>query len=757
MTPGNTIGFMNNTAKNYLALIFLTVFTFSSCTEQKEDHTRYVNRFIGTGGNGGISPVAAMPFGMVQLGPDTRTCSSGYHYDDENLLGFSHIHKSGAGCSDFLDILFLPLDINTNTENIENLYRSQFKTSLSHKNESSEPGYYILGLYENRVKAELTATLRCGLQRYYYSMEGGKSVLIDLEHGSDCGCSIVKEQNVDTILMSSFEMVDDNTIRGSRISSGFAPEQHVYFYTTFSQPIKKCVLYVDNQKAEVTVAEGLNIKAILTFDENIKTLDIKTGISSVDLEGARKNLNAEVASKSFDEVKAESHDKWETVFSQVEIETKDKKKKELFYTGLFNVMMYPTLSSDVDNRYRGPDRKIHKTNGYSYYGGVMGFWDTFRAASPLESVLFPNVIHDYVMTCLGHYKYAGQLPIWTLAGGETYQMIGLPAIPFIVNAYMNGITNFDVDYALEAMEKSAMTDTCGYSMNYFVGLKNYKKYGYVPCDLEMESVARTLEYAFADMAVAQFAKLTGNSKEYEYFQKRSLNYQNVIDTKTMFARGKTSDGVWRAPFDPLSSNHRRDDYCEGNAWQWTFFVPHDVNGLSEMFGEKEILLRRLDSLFTKNSTITGEMVSGDISGMIGQYAHGNEPSHHIAYMYNHLGVPRKTQYYVNKILTSLYDTTPDGICGNEDTGQMSAWYIFSSLGFYPMDPVSGKYELGAPLFKSACIKMPSGKKFTVKAKNLSNQNVFVKDVYLNGKRLPRNYITFEEVLEGGELLFNMSK
>jgi predicted alpha-1,2-mannosidase len=294
-------------------------------------------------------------------------------------------------------------------------------------------------------------------------------------------------------------------------------------------------------------------------------------------------------------------------------------------------------------------------------------------------------------------------------------------------------------------------------MNYFVGLKNYKKYGYVPCDLEMESVARTLEYAFADMAVAQFAKLTGNSKEYEYFQKRSLNYQNVIDTKTMFARGKTSDGVWRAPFDPLSSNHRRDDYCEGNAWQWTFFVPHDVNGLSEMFGEKEILLRRLDSLFTKNSTITGEMVSGDISGMIGQYAHGNEPSHHIAYMYNHLGVPRKTQYYVNKILTSLYDTTPDGICGNEDTGQMSAWYIFSSLGFYPMDPVSGKYELGAPLFKSACIKMPSGKKFTVKAKNLSNQNVFVKDVYLNGKRLPRNYITFEEVLEGGELLFNMSK
>jgi predicted alpha-1,2-mannosidase len=384
-------------------LFFITI----SCVATKEkDHTQFVNRFIGTGGNGGIVPVAAMPFGMVQLGPDTRTCASGYHYDDENLLGFSHIHKSGAGCSDFLDILFLPLDINTQTETIENLYRSQFETPLSHENEYSTPGYYKLGLYDNRVNVELGATLRCGFQRYNYSVEGKKSVLIDLEHGSDCGCSIVKEQDVDTILMSSFELVDDNTIKGSRISSGFAPEQHVYFYTTFSQPIKKCDLYIDNQKADgISSAEGLNIKAIITFEDNVKNLDVKTGISAVDVEGARKNLMTEVIEKSFEEIKQESQDKWESVLGQIEVETKDMKKKELFYTGLFNVMLYPTLSSDVDMRYRGPDKKIHETNGYSYYGAVMGFWDTFRAAVPLQSILQPQIMEDYVKTSLDTKKF----------------------------------------------------------------------------------------------------------------------------------------------------------------------------------------------------------------------------------------------------------------------------------------------------------------------------------------------------------------
>lgn len=746
---------MRKMIRTMMLMSVIQILVIISCFSQN-DYTKYVNRFIGTGGNGGVVPVAAMPFGMIQLGPDTRTQASGYHYNDKNILGFSHIHKSGAGCSDFLDILFLPLAVNTPLENVTILKRGQYVTALSHRAEFSKPGYYKVGLYNSSVTVELTATSRCGLQRYNYTKEGRKSVIVDLEHGSDCGCSIVKKQDVDTILSSSFEMINDKTIRGSRISSGFAPEQHVYFYTTFSKPIIHCTLYVDNRKvAGINSAEGKNIKAILSFGDDTKILDVKTGISPVDLEGAKKNYMAEAAGKSFEEVKSDSHNRWADVLGAITIETNESNKKKLFYTALFNVMMYPTLYSDVDNRYRGPDRNIHQTDGYHYYGGVMGFWDTFRAACPLQAILQPKVMEAYVKTCLDHYKYAGQLPIWTLAGMETYQMIGLQAIPVITNAYINGIKNFDTDYAMKAMRESAMKDTCGFSMNYFVGLINYKKYGYVPCDLEMESVARTLEYAFDDRAVAQFAKLTGHKDDYNYFFRRSFNYKNVIDANTMFARGKTAGGQWRTPFDPLSSEHRRDDYCEGNAWQWTFFVPHDMDGLATVLGGRKILLARLDSLFTIKSKLTGKIVSGDISGMIGEYAHGNEPGHHTVYLYNHLGEPRKTQYYVHEILTTLYDTTPEGICGNEDTGQMSAWYVFSALGFYPMDPVSGRYELGSPLFSQSSIHLPSGKIFTIRTKNLSKKNIYTKEIFLNGKKLDRTYITFNEVLDGGDLLFEM--
>lgn len=741
------------TKSNLLIIVLIAIATGCS---NKMNYNKYVDRFTGTGGNGGIVPVASMPFGMVQLGPDTRMSNTGYHYNDQTLLGFSHVHKSGAGCSDFQDILFLPLPANTTVNNIIELKRKQFTAPLIHEAELAEPGYYQVKLYEDQLKVELASSLRCGFQRYTYQGEGEKSLVIDLEHGSDCGCSIVKEQNVDTIIVSSFELVDNNTVRGMRVSGGFAPEQHVYFHTTFSQPIKKCVLFVNNHRIEnITSAKGKNIKALLIFGGTPNIIEIKTGISPVDLEGARKNLR-EDALKTFDEIRKDAHDQWNKVLGMIKIDCKNEKKSRLFYTAMFNLMMYPTLYSDVDNRFRGPDRTIHKTDGYRYYGGVMGLWDTFRAACPLQSVLEPKVMEDYVRTCLDHFKYAGQLPIWTLASVETYQMIGLPAMPFITNAYLNGINGFNTNYAMEAMRVSAMKDTCGYSMNYFVGLKNYKTYGYVPCDLEMESVARTLEYAYADHAIAEFAKATSHQKDYDYFSKRSLNYKNVIQPSTGFARGKTSDGKWREPFDPLLSEHRRDDYCEGNAWQWSFFVPHDVAGLANYLGGKSNMLARMDSLFTMKSAVSGNRASDDISGLIGQYAHGNEPSHHIVYMYNELGEPKKTQRYVNQILTTLYDTTPEGICGNDDTGQMSAWYIFSSLGFYPMDPVSGKYQLGAPLFEDATIHLPLGKAFIIKANNLSESNIYVKKVSLNGNKLDRNYITFKELLNGGELVFEMT-
>ncbi len=748
---------MNKLNKNGLFSLLLVTLLFSCQTEQPQSNNQYVNKFIGTGLNGCVTPVASVPFGMVQIGADTHANSSGYHYDHTSLVGFSHVHKSGGGCGDFLDILFLPLPLNYKTDSLTELYSQYYQADFSHEKEWAEPGYYSVDLYNGDLNVELTASLRCGLQRYKYKSAGSVPVIIDLEYGSQGACTIQREHDVDTVFSASFEKVDDYTVRGYRLTNGWAPEQHVYFYTTFSSPIKECRLFLDNECVEETSAlKGRNVKAILTFENPEKILDVKTGISAVDMKGAEDNHRKEAADKDFDSLKKEAAESWTPVLGQIEVETNDLKKKELFYTSLHNVMMYPMLFSDVDNRFRGSDSQVHQTDGFAYYGAVIGLWDTFRAACPLITVLRPDVMEDYIRTALEHFRYAGQLPIWTLAGVETYQMTGIHSMPLITNAYMNGVRNFDTELAMRAMVESAMKDTCGYSMGYFVGLENYKKYGYVPCDMEMESVARTLEYAFDDWAIVRFASLTNHPDICKEFRTRSLNYKNVIDPVTLLARGKTKDGLWRTPFYPLRSEHRSDDYCEGNAWQWTFFVPHDIDGLAKLMGGKEVLASRLDSLFTMDSSLEGETVSGDISGLIGQYAHGNEPGHHTIYMYNEVGQPHKTQKYVNEVLTTLYDTTPTGICGNEDTGQMSAWYVFSSLGFYPMDPVSGRYELGAPFFDRAVINLSSGRQFVITAENLSDKNIYVEKVWLNDRSLDRTYITFDELLNGGTLRFKMT-
>ena len=748
---------MNKLNKNGLFSLLLVTLLFSCQTEQPQSNNQYVNKFIGTGLNGCVTPVASVPFGMVQIGADTHANSSGYHYDHTSLVGFSHVHKSGGGCGDFLDILFLPLPLNYKTDSLTELYSQYYQADFSHEKEWAEPGYYSVDLYNGDLNVELTASLRCGLQRYKYKSAGSVPVIIDLEYGSQGACTIQREHDVDTVFSASFEKVDDYTVRGYRLTNGWAPEQHVYFYTTFSSPMKECRLFLDNECVEETSAlKGRNVKAILTFENPEKILDVKTGISAVDMKGAEDNHRKEAADKDFDSLKKEAAESWTPVLGQIEVETNDLKKKELFYTSLHNVMMYPMLFSDVDNRFRGSDSQVHQTDGFAYYGAVIGLWDTFRAACPLITVLRPDVMEDYIRTALEHFRYAGQLPIWTLAGVETYQMTGIHSMPLITNAYMNGVRNFDTELAMRAMVESAMKDTCGYSMGYFVGLENYKKYGYVPCDMEMESVARTLEYAFDDWAIVRFASLTNHPDICKEFRTRSLNYKNVIDPVTLLARGKTKDGLWRTPFYPLRSEHRSDDYCEGNAWQWTFFVPHDIDGLAKLMGGKEVLASRLDSLFTMDSSLEGETVSGDISGLIGQYAHGNEPGHHTIYMYNEVGQPHKTQKYVNEVLTTLYDTTPTGICGNEDTGQMSAWYVFSSLGFYPMDPVSGRYELGAPLFDRAVINLSSGRQFVITAENLSDKNIYVEKVWLNDRSLDRTYITFDELLNGGTLRFKMT-
>ena len=716
--------------RRFLILFLNLFFCFAVYeTQGQESHNlSKVNPMIGTGGNGRVSPVACVPFGMVQVGVDTRMKEVGYHYDDEKILGISHVHKSGGGCNDFLDILFQPVPGFIISESIENYPLEGFSSSFSHQREKASPGYYSVSLDDFDLDLELTATSRCAFHLYTYSKKGKNHLLIDLKYGSTAACTIVPQDDQDTVKVAGIEMIDQYTVAGFRISNGWAPEQHVYFYARFSEPIKDMPAYLDNKlKKGVNKLKGTDVKAILEFDTD-QELYVEVGISPVSIEGAKKNLEKEIAEQDFETIKKKAQEAWSAELDKIDIESENEALIEIFYTSLYNSLMYPMLYSDVDGKFRGPDFKVHQTDGFNYYGGVIGVWDTFRAACPLLTIVKPKVANDYVRTMLAHYKIFGQLPIWTLAGGETFQMIGLQSIPVIADCYNKGIRNYDTELAFEAMKQSAMKDTCGFSMLYFVGLQNYKKYGYVPADLEMESVARTLEYAYDDWCVAQMAQMLNKTADYNYFINRSNNYKNVYDPSVGLMRGKLTSGQWRTPFDPFASNHRRDDYCEGNAWQWTFFVPHDVEGLAELMGGQTALANKLDTLFTMNSAITGEDVSGDISGLIGQYAHGNEPGHHTAYMYTYLDQAWKTQKYVRQILETMYQNTPEGICGNEDTGQMSAWFVWSSMGVYPVRHGNGEYMVGTPLFSHLEFSHDNGK-LEINAPKVSAENMFIKSIY----------------------------
>ncbi len=733
---------------------FIQVQTFEKeikGVKPKVDVTDYVNPFIGSGGNGNIIPVACVPFGMVQVGADTRMENSGYLYSDTRILGISHVHKSGGGCGDFLDILFQPIPESV-LKNIPAHYPSAgFSSAFSHKDEQFSPGNYSVRLADFNTNLSITATSRCAFHRYSYPVKGINKVIIDLKYGSKGACTIVPEESYDTVKVAHLEWIDEYSVAGSRISNGWSPEQHVYFFARFSKPIKSISYYNKNILCdEKKLLSGTDVKAILEFHTDDQLL-VKIGLSPVDVEGARKNLETEIPGWDFDAVKKCALSEWRANLGKYVIKDKDEQKKELFYSFVYNTIVYPMLYSDIDGRFRGPDHKIHPSLGFPYYAGVVGLWDTFRAACPLITILRPDVANDYVRTCLAHFDIFGQLPIWTLAGGETFQMIGLHSLPLIADAYCKGIRGYDTSKALDAMITSANKDTCGYSMRYFVGLKNYKKFGYVLADLEMESVARTLEYAYDDWCIAQMAKQMGKETIYRTFIERSKNYKNVYDPSTGFMRGRFANGSWRTPFDPFESNHRRDDYCEGNAWQWTFFVPHDVKGLAKLMGGDTHLQSRLDSLFTSNSTIAGKNVSGDISGLIGQYAHGNEPSHHVAYLYDYIGQPWKTQKYVRQIMDTLYKNSPDGICGNDDTGQMSAWFVWSAMGFYPVRHGTGEYMVGTPLFNHLELAHAKGK-LVILAPTVSSINRYIKNVRLNGKELKRFYLNHNELFSGNALL-----
>lgn len=727
--------------KTKIALLILGASIMLSCSRITSDEPvlQFVNPFIGTLAHGHVFPGATTPFGMVQLSPDNGTSGwdwcSGYHYSDSLIAGFSHTHLSGTGIGDLADILFLPsmspIDLNPSNpgSSIAKANRSRF----SHENEKASPGYYCVEL-ENGVKVELTATPRTGIQRYTALKQGTLSVLVDL------GFAINWDRATECSL--NFR---DGQLTGTRNSSGWAARQFLNFASVFSNDPDSIVFLNNGTIAGTDSVSGRNIGCILYFsmDEDDE-LVIKTGISATDTEGAHRNLTDEAGESGFNSVKKMAEKMWSEKLSVIENVEADSATLTVFYTALYHSMIAPNLFCDVDDRYRGSDGKIYITDKYVNYT-VFSLWDTYRAAHPLLTITNPQMVPDLINTMLNIYKQQGKLPVWSLHGSETDCMVGYHAVPVIADAILKGFSGFDNNLAMEAVKHSSMTD--------FRGLNHYRANGYIPSELENESVAKTLEYCIDDWCIAAMAGYLGLKNDSAEYMKRASFYKNLFDKETLFMRGKMSDGSWREPFEPLYSNHREDDYTEGNAWQYTWLVPHDVDGLISLFGSKDIFIKRLDSLFVIDESVKGEHASPDISGLIGQYAHGNEPGHHIPYLFTMAGEPVKTQKIVRQIMNDLYHAGMDGLCGNEDCGQMSSWYIFSAMGFYPVNPAEGKYILGSPALNKAVINVGDGKQFAIITENNSRNKYEVKEIWLNGKKLERNYITYREIMSGGELKF----
>lgn len=700
------------------------------------NYTQYVDPFIGTDGHGHTYPGASLPHGMVQLSPDGGTTGwdwcSGYHYSDSSIIGFSHTHLSGTGCADYGDILFMPTTGEVKTEpgtkdDPDSGYRSRF----NHKNETASPGYYSVLLDDYNIEAELTVTKRAGFHRYTFPETDKANIVIDLDHGIG-----------EIVLDAKLEIIDGKTIAGYRRSKGWANNHCVYFYAEFSQPFTNYGIVENGEDhAKKVEAQCKNIKAYIQFENSSKqTVLGKVGISHTSLEGAKKNLAKEIPGWDFDEIKKQAENEWQKELSAIDVNSIDETNKRIFYTALYHALLNPNVFSDVDGNYIGMDGKIHEVQGRDMYT-VFSLWDTFRAEHPLFTILNPQRAGDMVQALIAKYEESGLLPVWELASNETGTMIGYHSIPVIVDAYFKGIRNYDVEKAYEAMIKSAMQD--------HLGLKYYMEMGYIPSDLENESVSKMLEYAYDDWCIAKMAQDLGREEDYNYFIERAKFYVNAFDPATSLMRPKRN-GKWYEPFDPYSVS---GNYTEANAWQYSFFVPQDVNGIIELIGGDNKFVTMLDELFNAPTTLSGRE-QPDISGLIGQYAHGNEPSHHMAYLYNYAGQSWKTQKRVREILTTLYNDEPDGLPGNEDCGQMSAWYVLSALGFYPVTPGDNNYIIGTPLFDEATIKI-ADREFKIIANNLSPTNIYIQSLTLNNKEYLKSYILHEDIVNGGTLTFNM--
>ena len=742
--------------RNVWALIFLLC-TLSSFGQTKKDYTKFVNPFIGTGPHGRNSPAASYPFGLVAVGSDTRTQSSGYNYADTEINGFCQTRASGIGCSDFLDILFMPISGQLADAEKNGFATNEYKSAFSHKDESASPGYYSVILKKYDIKASFTVTNRCAYHEYQYPKGKKQQVLVDLGYGGCCGCSIYPDELVDTIMDSGIERIDDRHIQGYRISSGWAKEMHVYFYAEFSRPIKKSEIISDAKYVLGNRTKGKYVQALFQFDsQSADPVYVKVGISAVSEEGARKNLEAEIAQQTFNQVKQKTHDVWNEQLGRINMEQPlDAAQTTTFYTALYHSMFCMYTFDDVDGKYRGVDKKIHQTDGWTNYMGMLGLWDVFRAALPLQTFLNPGKMNDLMKGFISYGEQHGLLPIFPIAGNETMTMIGYHSMPVIADVYSKGIRNYDANKLFEMMKLNATRDSFGVWMKRTYGVKNYKKYGYVPADLENSSVSKTLEYSYDDFCISQMARMLGKTEDYNFYLNRSKSYKKVYDANSGFMRGRLADGSWRTPFDPLEAGHHRSDFVEGTPWQWTFFVPHDPKGLATLLGGNQKLTLKLDSLFSASSELKGAVNKGDITGLIGQYAHGNEPSHHTIYMYNFGGQPWKTQLRIRQVCSTLYNDTKDGLCGDDDTGQMSAWYVFSSMGFYPVTHGTGVFVIGAPQAGRFVMKLSNGKNFTVIAKNISKENMYIQQAYLNGKEYSKSWITYDNIMKGSTIQFVM--
>ena len=699
----------------------------------KESFLDYVDPFIGTDGKGKTYPGATVPSGMVQLSPDNGRNGwdliSGYFYPDTVIAGFSHLHLSGTGAGDLYDISFMPVSGALKQAKLDDINPKETVYSVfSHAGEQARPGYYQVYLPDYQVNVELTATTHTGLQRYTFDGDKPKARL-----------HLGYSRNWDKVTSSFMRVINDTTLVGYRKSTGWASDQQVYFATIFSAPFR-FTLSDGGVASDADSLKGLDLLAEMSF--NTQDVMIKTGLSSVSIENAMLNLSSEQDGFDFEGVKRQAEQVWEEALRKVEVKA-SRDNLVQFYTAMYHSMLAPTIYSDVNGEYRGVEGKIRTSTGHPRYT-LYSLWDTYRALHPWLTITQPDRVPDLVNSMLDFYDEYGLLPVWNMWGNETDMMIGYHSVAVIADAILKRTPGIDTERAYAAMKTSAMQDD--------FGLKEYKALGYVPYEHGGWNVSLTLEYAFDDWCIAQVAKMLGKEEDYQYFMDRAHNYKNHFDPGTGFFRARSGRGAFKPGFDPLA--YHPEDYCEANAWQYYWYVPQDMEELIAKTGGVKTFETKLDQMFTLQPP--GDTAPEWISGYIGQYVHGNEPSHHVPYLYSFVNTPSKTQQRVRQVMDELYDTTPGGLCGNEDCGQLSAWYLFSALGFYPVNPAEGKYILGSPEVEEATIHLPGSKKFRIEAKGQARENVYVRSVFLNGLPLEEHFITHDQVMAGGELIFEMS-